>query len=823
MLKKKIITADKWLKLSVNKHTNEKSVSRGRHNLSRHLLNLRASSTTPAHVSVTSSSPTPLPAIGTKVLRVNFLNPESSLFFIPWWRLEKKWPITRGLTLNFALELVYRFLYKVTKITFLFYFKVYIYTRALAREILEDIANFFDYLVRVFTLSFAPERQRVLSVNLPRFSQVLIFILMVGILVAPIKWFDLKNSVTSHKSQILSYAQAAMDQFSLAGENLFAADYEHAFSDFSSANVSLAKAQLKIGQLNDELAGLIYRLPIISSKVDSAQKVIQAARLLADSGEVISASLSSTGATSSVSEFNLGVSIANLRQTINVALPKLVEAQALIESADLGDIDTLMIATDWKTVQSRMSDLVIVFSQTRDVLDVLHAMIPVSGDRTYLFAFQNYSELRPTGGFMGSLAFVKFSDGKLIDINIPGGGPYDFQGQLDIKIKPPQPLTLINSLWQLQDANWYFDFKTSAEKINWFLDHSGAEPVDGVIAVNPDLVIGLLKLTGPIDLPNYKKVISADNFIRETQEAVELEYDRIENRPKKFISDLTPILIDKLILLPPSDQYKILGLIIEQLQTKGVQVYMTDTELESRVSDLGWAGEVKPGYFDYLAIVRTNIGGGKSDAVTYEKVNEIVDVDEVGGITNTIYFEREHRGDPYDIFHKRNNISWTKFYVPLGSQLLDAVGFSGMSNYVFKPPHLNANNDASLISIEKIIEANGKFGITISEEFGKTVFAGWIDVAPGEKHEVMIQYKLPHTLPLLGDNSNLWHYDVYFQQQSGVKPLNFTSQLNLPKNLVLRWQESSANLSIQKNSIVFTSNWDNDEFYGVVLGHQPLE
>ncbi len=810
------VKTDKWLKVKVNTDA-PKKVSRGRHNLSRHVLNLRETKSAVIVQPVKLGAPrVTIPEPLRFNLRLNLLNPVSSIFYIPWWRLERRWPVVRGLTINFILEIIYRLFYFSVRSVAMFYYRVFVYCKALAREVIEDVANFVGLLATVLSLNLY-KRKNDVQVMLPGFGQVMLFLILLLALITPIKWFDLKNSVSNHKDQILSYAQAAMDQFSLASEKLFIADYENAFADFSAANISLAKAQLKIDQINNELAGLVYRLPVISDKVDSAQKVIEAARLLADSGETLTITLSSFPEVTEIENMNLGANVRQLKDAVDSVLPKLNAAQTSLAEADLSGVDTLMIGNDWNSIRNRMNDLVLVFTQTSKVLDVMVDMIPVQGNRRYLLVFQNNSELRPTGGFMGSLAFLDFIDGKLQKMEIPGGGPYDFQGQLVPKINPPQPLTLINSLWQLQDANWFFDFPSSAEKINWFLENSGADKVDGIIAVNPDLVLDLLKITGPINLPEYNKVITSENFIRETQEAVELEYDRVANRPKQFIADLAPVILDKMLASKTTDQLKILGQVVNLLNTKSIQMYFSGEQYQAKVKELGWAGDVKTGFYDYLAIVRTNIGGGKSDLVTYDKVKQEVNISESGKVSEKVYLTREHRGDPFDIFFKRDNISWIRFYVPSGAKLVSASGFADMSNYVFKPSHLNSQDDVYLKTKEERIIGGDQLGVVETSEFGKTVFAGWMDVPPGESRTITVEYELPDALPMLDNNSNSFHYDSYYQQQSGVKPLDFAATINLPDNLILRWQESSGKVSVLPNSINFTDDWENDEFLGLIL------
>ena len=147
---------------------------------------------------------------------------------------------------------------------------------------------------------------------------------------------------------------------------------------------------------------------------------------------------------------------------------------------------------------------------------------------------------------MGSVAEVSFDRGSVKSIKVPPGGTYDIKGQLLAHVISPDPLHLINPHWQFQDSNWFPDFPTSARKMLWFWSKSGQPTQNGVISINASLVERILEITGPIDMPEYGKVIDKSNFMLETQKAVELEYDKQANTPKKFIGDLTQEMMKRL-------------------------------------------------------------------------------------------------------------------------------------------------------------------------------------------------------------------------------------------------------------------------------------
>jgi len=249
----------------------------------------------------------------------------------------------------------------------------------------------------------------------------------------------------------------------------------------------------------------------------------------------------------------------------------------------------------------------------------------------YLIAFQNNTELRPTGGFIGSFAEMDMLNGEITNIHIPEGGTYDLQGQLTKFVEAPQPLGLINDRWEFHDANWFPDFPTSARKLMWFYDKAGEPTVDGVIAINADLIPALLEITGPIEMPTYERTIDSENFLFETQKIVELEHEKYDTTseertaeaPKQFIGDLAPLLLERIQNADMKELLAIADVIGDGLVEKDVQLYMNNTSLQSHISELGWSGEQKEAPGDYLQIVSANLGGGKTDSV----IDQQVDID----------------------------------------------------------------------------------------------------------------------------------------------------------------------------------------------------
>ncbi len=478
-----------------------------------------------------------------------------------------------------------------------------------------------------------------------------------------------------------------------------------------------------------------------------------------------------------------------------------------------------------KALISRLEDSQEVVREFTAFSEILADMTGQESQRRYLLIFQNNTELRPTGGFMGSLAQITFDKGAVKSISVPGGGTYDLQGQLLVRVTPPKPLQLVNTRWQFHDSNWSPDFPESAKKIRWFWSKSGQATVDGIIAINASFVEKLLDITGPLDMSEYGKTIDSSNFLIETQKAVELEYDKTANTPKKFVGDMATRLLERVKTLKKDEWFKIARLVSEALATKDVQLALTDTEEEKFAEKYGWNGRLKNTVGDFLAVIEANIAGQKTDGVIAEKVVQDVIIGKDGKITDTLTLNRTHQGKKGELFRGVRNVSYLRVYVPKGSRLINASGFNAPEAKFFKTPDEDSLADPDIFDVESGA-ADTQYGINISQEGSYTVFGGWLQLDPGASQKIIISYELP-----MSTSEILAKLDAAPEQNTGESPrgayfMLLTSQagkpgreilvnVHQPKSWNLAWVRPTA---LQANgSLTYANVWDRDQAIGALF------
>ena len=398
---------------------------------------------------------------------------------------------------------------------------------------------------------------------------------------------------------------------------------------------------------------------------------------------------------------------------------------------------------------------------------------------------------------MGSFAEVTLDKGEITKLVVPPGGTYAVQGQLTARIAPPEPLQLIANRWEFQDANWSPDFAKAAEKIRLFWSASGGPTMDGIVAVNATLVEKLLVLTGPIEVPELGKTISSENFLLETQKAVELEYDREENQPKKILGLLAPRLLERLKDLSQDQMMSAFGLLSSALETKDIQVSLLDPDEQELARRYGWYGQMKQTPGDVLSVIVANVAGQKTDLAIQDRVEHVATIAATGAIEDAVTITRAHTGTKGELFRGVRNVTYIRTYVPAGSTLLEASGFTAPDPSLFDKLQdgLEMDVDEAALMKTRIRHASG---IDVWDEGDRTVFGGWSMVDPGSTITLSLRYRLPFTANDLRDRLDTGPasddqavprtaYSLLLTSQSGTPNRRITSRVNIPTGWKTAW------------------------------------
>lgn len=624
------------------------------------------------------------------------------------------------------------------------------------------------------------------------------------------------------KGKVLGVSQAGFANLSSAVGDLSKQNFEGSSQQFSDAFANFSQASQDFEEVGGSLLDATRFIPY-ASILSSGKNSVEAGKHLSAAGQALNEVVKEvSGLKNPIDPANSNVSLLDIFQSAqkNIAIAKteLDSAQQNIDKINIDDLPRdkqdkfLLLKQQLPAIRSGM-DAVLNNSQ------IFTELLGGNGPRKYLFLFQNNSEMRATGGFIGSYGLMDVSNGHVRKFFIDG--IFNPDGQLREKIVPPQPIQKISAAWSLHDSNWFPDFPTSAQKAVEFYEKTGGPTADGVIAITPTLMQKLLQITGPIEMPEYDVTLDADNFLDLTQYQVEEGYDKTENQPKKILSDLAPLVLDKLLSSRDIDTIsKTAQAFLDGLKEKHVLLYSQDKRIESIISQQGWSGEILPSQKDYISVINTNINGYKTDAIVDEKIDHKAEIQNDGSITDTVTITRHHNGgdSQYEWLNKVN-ADYMRVYVPQGSKLLEV---SGQTREEDKSPldydALNFQRDPDVQQQESGIVIDPSSGTRIYDEDGKTVFANWTYVSPQETMTITYKYELPFRLFQItsGSGQQVDSYSLVAEKQSGSVGSDFSSKISYPSDYSAKWTFPE-NVQNSSNEILENTKLDIDRFAGVVF------
>lgn len=670
------------------------------------------------------------------------------------------------------------------------------------------------------------------------YKKALTFSLILIALVLPVKAFFIFKNLDSMRGNVLEMTEAAYGDMKTAGESAMDKNFENASQSLNRASGNFLRAKDEIADVNSFLAVLGKVLPNKNIKLAAnADLLLEAGKLSADIGQNLINSLANLpdGGQYDVKSF-----IGSLYINIGQAAKNAENLKNTVAKIDAGSLPDEYRLTFLK-LQEKSGELSNILNELADLISKARIFFGFDYDKRYLLIFQNNTEMRASGGFVGSFALLDFSQGKIKKLEVPGGGSYDTEGGLYERIIAPSPLAIVNPLWHFWDANWWPDWPSSAQKLAWFYEKSGGPTVDGVISFTPTVVEGLLGAIGPVDMQEqYGIIFTAENFWQETQIIAEQKplattaatgSETVKHEPKKIVGDLFSKIIEEMPKrINKETGLKIIETIEAGLTEKQIMFYFNDPAMEDKVKELSWDGSVKDTNWDYLMVVNTNIAGGKSDRKIVETISHKAEIEPDGSITDKVTIKRTHTGNKADKLTGVRNVNWLRIYVPQGSELIEAQGFYKPDEKYFEKPDPAWQADPDL-KTEENAAIDASSGTKIYSENDKTVFANWCMVNPGETITLYLKYKLPFKISFDSvpdqwrekfvnvfnpSQKELMPYALLAQKQPGSIGSEIESSLLLADNFKIVWTYPN-NLDVTSGSWTIKDNLTVDKFWAVLI------
>lgn len=596
-------------------------------------------------------------------------------------------------------------------------------------------------------------------------------------------------------------------------------DFSSAADNFTMAYDNFSRASSRLNLVGSSLASLFGEVPGFK-KIKAASQIIKAGENISKAGETLALSLNNFYQTNFMAYFgfdflggqNKSVSASYF---INLFKDAALFAQKRLESSQslLAQVESASLPEDKREeflkLQAQVPVLISYLKQAVSYSDFLGEALGKSKAKKYLILFQNNTELRPAGGFPGSYALIGFNRGFLREFQIDD--IYNIDGQARTNIVPPVELQHITPTWGMRDANWFVNFPDSAEKVmQMYTENDGGPEVDGVITITPAVIVKILEVLGPIELPQYDLILDQHNFLAEIQE--EVEYGENRQQPKQVLVDFTPKFIEKLSQQDKEQWFKIVKILLEGTEQKHILAYFRDPALQKVAEDNGFAGVVKKAEgSDYLLITHSNVKGAKTDAVIDNRYSLRASLNDDGLVEHTLTITRTHQGGKTDYgFYNRQSYDYLRVLVPKGAALRD---IQGQSRANFSPLVRNYSSgdylyDEDLKQYESGV-TNPEAGVKQFEEAGKTVFGFWLFLRPGETKTVTLKYITPLKFAE-------GEYLLMVQKQPGTPEDNFVFSFDLPrgKEMIFHYPPSLERID---NQVFFETKLVKDLIFGIKL------
>lgn len=537
-----------------------------------------------------------------------------------------------------------------------------------------------------------------------------------------------------------TYEKTVGNAFTGIGDLLIAAE-SFASGNFTASQNQFAQAVEILDKVEKDLmvlggAGAV--LETQPEQVQAGSRLVSAGKLLASGGENFA---------EAANEFSFvlktwkvrqqavtaGHSVESFSNQLNTPISKILSGLSEVENAN-EILKLVEVSSLPAELQNKVAEAKNELAYFLEIMDPIAAALPevpnLLGDkvpRRYLVLFQNPDELRPTGGFIGSVGILDLNDGFATKFEIRD--VYSIDGQLTKHLNPPEGFGFITGSWGLRDANYHPNFTTSAEAASFLFESAGFGSVDGVIAVNASLLEKLAGIAGGVQLERFTKKISAEDLNLLLELVIESKADGTEN-PKQILGEVWTALSAELQKLSTQD---LLELIFSAVQEKEVQFSSNNSSLHKVATASGAANELQKTDGDYLFVVNTSLSGNKSDRFCVNAISHASEISEDGTVVDEVKILRKHdwssaaedqmeqlardfgitlTDNLKEILGRGRNVDLIKVFVPIGSQLISVEGLPWEA-------------------------------VETKESEGKTYFMFSLTTQPKFSREVVLKYQLP--------------------------------------------------------------------------------
>ena len=456
------------------------------------------------------------------------------------------------------------------------------------------------------------------------------------------------------------------------------------------------------------------------------------------------------------------------------ASSSLKSAYSIIQKINAQD----QIPDEYKEKFNNILPVVELFSNSSEVLPEVFGF---DKEKKYLVLFQNNMELRPGGGFIGSVGLLTVKDARVKDFEILD--VYSLDGQLKAHVEPPYPIRRhipIVHLY-LRDSNFSPDFVTNAITASDIYKLETKKEIDGVIGIDLHFAKNIISALGPISVTDYDKEINEDNLYFVTQEEAEKDFFPGSTRKKDFLSALAKSVELNLKSRENIPFFLLTEKMGKSLLEKHILFAFKDQGAQSVFTANGWSGTLIDNrkledrvINDFFGISEANLGVNKVNYFISRSISKKVIIEKNGSVSSvaTIAFKNSSKKGSMT---GRDYKNYLRLILPEGSRV----------NEIFidnkKTEIVPAETDY-LIYERQGYKAPSELEVDRKDEMGKSIFGFLINVPQESIKTIKVVYSIPFSVSV---DEKLTTYSLKIYKQPGIDSYPFDLTFSAPGYKIL--------------------------------------
>jgi hypothetical protein len=390
-----------------------------------------------------------------------------------------------------------------------------------------------------------------------------------------------------------------------------------------------------------------------------------------------------------------------------------------------------------------------------------------SHPETYLVLLSNPSELRPAGGFNGSLGWVTIDSGAPSSIEVHPQESFNplIKQHTDLPYPMGRYLRMLNNSLEIGDAAWDPDFPASARATEDLYAAATGRLPDNTVSIDPYALAAMLHVTGPVNVPGYG-TFDESNFFAKLNFIV-----NVSTAAGSGKGALTPIgqeVLHKVLTTPASAWPRLFVVFQQQAERRHIQAYFHDAHLAAAAATVHYDGQVRTDSQDYLMVSDANVSLGKEDFYVHKSMQVSAEVS-AGGLVRHQVQVRYQMPLPADAVDTALNPGdgsyrdYVRFYLP---ETATVAGFKATLD--------GSAGDGSLDAV--------------SFAHGREVVGAFFRVPRGHETVLTLTYEVP-----INQASS---YDLLIQKQAGIPNLPTSVLISYPGGISQRRTDLSADAGV---------------------------